>query len=89
MEKMIESEGQFVRRHLSQLRVLSRLLEHELELAKGDEVVLDRVLMESALDTLDIFVEDCDQAYDVVARPGMAARKGKVTKDEPQVTRLN
>jgi hypothetical protein len=88
MEKTIESEGQFVRRHLSQLRILSRLLEHELELAKGEDVVLDKTLVESALDTIDIFIEDCDDGVAPAARIG-ASRTKPATKEEGSVTRLN
>lgn len=53
--------SKFVGRHLSQLKILSRVLEHELESAKGArEVQIDRQLIENALDTLEIFTDDCE-----------------------------
>lgn len=59
MDKQGENRsGNYVQRHLSQLRVITRLVEYELDAAKGEEVVLDRQLLESVLDSLDIFVED-------------------------------
>lgn len=78
-----ESASAYTRRHLSQLKILSRLLEHELELAKGDEVVIEKSLLESSLDLIDIFVEDLG---------GSESRsRGKERKSEgkAQVTRLN
>jgi hypothetical protein len=84
MEK--SDNSQFLRRHLSQLKILSRLLEHELELAKGEEVVLDKQLIESTLDTLEIFIEDNDAG----PRAGPAPAERKVaTAETKQVTRLN
>lgn len=77
-----ESGPAYTRRHLSQLKILSRLLEHELELAKGDEVVIEKSLLESSLDLIDIFVEDIG---------GSEPRSSKERKSEgkAQVTRLN
>lgn len=88
MEKTVDNAPQFMRRHLSQLKILARLLEHELELAKGDEVVLDKGLIENTLDTLEIFIED----NDAVARgksPGGPERKTVGGEAKAQVTRLN
>lgn len=72
----------FVGRHLSQLKILSRLLEHELEAAKGGrEVTMDRHLIENVLDTLEIFTDDCESVSGV-------ARERKV-EQKPVVARLN
>jgi hypothetical protein len=55
--------GKYVGRRLSQVKVLTRLLETELEAAKGGrELTLDRQLVEQVLDVLEIFIEDCDGA---------------------------
>jgi hypothetical protein len=87
MEKTSELGAQHLRRHLSQLRILARVLEHELELAKADEVVIDKQLVESALDTLEIFIEDTDG---VVKGSGGGERKPQpVESGKGQVTRLN
>jgi hypothetical protein len=76
----------FVHRHLSQLKVLARLLEHELDASKGSaEVSLDRELFESLLDTVEIFVEDVER--DAGVRGGVNAAAKPVEK--PAVTRLN
>ena len=75
--------GKFVNRHLSQLKVLTRLLDHELEAAKGaNEITLDRDLVENALDTLEIFTDDCD----AVSGGGRGRQK---TEQKPVVARLN
>jgi len=73
----------FVGRHLSQLKILARLLEHELEAAKGGrEVTMDRHLVENALDTLEIFTDDCETIS------GVSRERGKV-EQKPVVARLN
>lgn len=84
MEKQTDASlGKFVNRHASQLKVLSRLLEHELDTAKGgNEIALDRELVESMLDTLEIFVED------VCGDSGTRAAATKPA-EKPAVTRLN
>lgn len=74
--------GKFVGRHLSQLKILTRLLDHELEAAKGArEVTLDRDLIENVLDTLEIFTDDCESISG-------GARERKV-EQKPVVARLN
>lgn len=83
MEKNIDNGSAYTRRHLSQLKILSRLLEHELELAKGDEVVIEKSLLESSLDLIDIFVEDLGGSE---TRGRSKERKSEGTS---QVTRLN
>jgi len=72
----------FVGRHLSQLKILARLLEHELEAAKGArEVTIDRVLIENALDTLEIFTDDCETIT--------GASRDRKVEQKPVVARLN
>ncbi|MBM3974743.1 MAG: hypothetical protein FJ301_11650 [Planctomycetes bacterium] len=73
----------FVGRHLSQLKVLARLLEHELEAAKGSrEVTVDRHLIENILDTLEIFTDD------VEAVSGVSRDRAKA-EQKPVVARMN
>jgi hypothetical protein len=75
--------GKYVGRHLSQLKILSRLLEHELDSAKGArEVTIDRHLIENVLDTLEIFVDDCETVS------GTPRDRSKV-ENKPVVARLN
>jgi hypothetical protein len=73
----------FLGRHLSQVKILSRLLEHELEAAKGGrEVTIDRHLIENVLDTLEIFTDDCEGIT------GGSRDRAKV-EQKPVVARLN
>ncbi len=75
--------GKYVSRRLSQVKVLSRLLETELESAKGGrELTIDRNIVEQVLDVLEIFIEDCDSVTG-----GQAARK--MVEQKPAVARLN
>lgn len=75
--------GKYVSRRLSQVKVLSRLLETELETAKGSrELTMDRNIVEQVLDVLEIFIEDCDSVTG-----GQAARKA--AEQKPAVARLN
>ncbi len=76
--------SKFVHRHLSQIKVLSRLMEHELDAANGREVTIDREIVESVLDTLEIFVEDLEGS---ASSPRES--RNKVPADKPAVTRLN
>lgn len=72
----------FIGRHLSQLKILSRLLEHELEASKGArEVALDRHLIENVLDTLEIFTDDCEAVS--------GSRDRSKAEAKPVVARLN
>lgn len=81
-------DSTFVRRHVSQLKVISRLLEHELDAGQGGkDLVLDRELGESILDTLEIFIEDIDGGTSAVARRDAAETRAPAEK--PAVTRLN
>ncbi|MCA8947895.1 MAG: hypothetical protein KDE27_00235 [Planctomycetes bacterium] len=85
MESKEVNVGKYVSRHLSQLKILARMLEHELESAKGGaEVAIDREVVESALDTLEIFVDDCENATG-----GARSRGGKSGEAKPVVARLN
>ena len=75
--------GKFVGRHLSQLKIMTRLLDHELEASKGaDEVTLDRELVENVLDALEIFTDDCETVS------GGTRGRAKV-EQKPVVARLN
>ena len=78
--------GKYVGRHLSQLKLMTRLMEHEVDSAKGGrEVAIDRHLVENMIDTLEIFIEDCE-----VASGGQRGeRKPVSTADKPTVARLN
>ena len=83
MESKEVNVGKFVGRHLSQVKILSRLLEHELEAAKGGrELTLDRDLVENVLDTLEIFTDDCETIT------GSGRERGKA-EQKPVVARLN
>lgn len=83
MENKEVNVGKFVGRHLSQLKILARLMEHELEAAKGGrEVTIDRHLVENVLDTLEIFVDDCETASG-------APRERNRVEQKPVVARLN
>ena len=85
---MDRNQDQYTRRHLSQLKILVRLLEHELELAKGEEVILDKSLMENTLDCLEIFIED-NGTTSTKTTTGSSERKSVSSEAKPQVTRLN
>jgi len=75
--------SKFVGRHLSQLKILARLMEHELEAAKGArEVTMDRHLIENVLDTLEIFTDDCESVTGTRDR-------AKTEPAKPVVARLN
>ncbi len=75
--------GKFVGRHLAQLKLMSRVLEQELEGAKGNrEVSIDRHLVENVLDVLEIFVDDCENVS------GSSRDRSKV-EAKPVVARLN
>jgi len=84
MEKKGELD-RFVQRHLSQLKVLTRLMEHEIDLSKdANGITLDRDLTENMLDTIEIFIED------VEGPEPSSSRKGRVVaENKPAVTRLN
>lgn len=83
MEKSEATVGKFVGRHLSQIKVLTRLLEHELDAAKGaKDINLDRAIIENILDTMEIFCEDCER---ISGRGG----RERAASEKPAVARLN
>ena len=85
MEKQVDGNiGSFVQRRMSQMKVLARIFEHEVNSAKGQDVVLDRGLAESMLDSLEIYVDDFE-----IARGGKPREKRQVADQKPAVTRLN
>jgi len=76
--------GKFVGRHLSQLKILTRLLDHELDATKGArEITLDRGLVENIIDTLEIFTDDCEGVS------GGAGDRAAQAEQKPVVARLN
>lgn len=86
MDKSVEGNtASFVQRRLSQVKLLNRLLEHELGAARGaKELTLDRELVENVVDTLEIFVEDVER------QGGHAPEKSRASGEaKPAVTRLN
>ena len=86
MKKQLDqSMDAFVVRHLSQLKILVRLIEHEMVSAKGQSLNLDRELAENLLDLLEIFIDDMD-----VRTEGKVERDGKnAAEPKATVTRLN
>ena len=71
MEMSVEK---FVSRRLHPVRVVLNLLHREMEIAKGDEIYLNRAVLESIISTLEIFVGDYDvQMFDeaIVAEYGL------------------
>jgi len=73
MEMSVEK---FVSRRLHPVRVTVSLLHREMDAAKGDEVFLNRDLLESIVNTLEIFVGD----YDVNFSASLGAKPGKEKK---------
>jgi hypothetical protein len=56
--------AKFVDRRLHPVRVSLGLLNHELELARGENVVsLDREVVRSLIETLSMFVEDFEASF--------------------------
>ncbi len=85
MEKQADGNLEsFVHRRISQIKITTRLLEHELDTAKGNDVTLDRDLVASLLDVLEIYVDDITGT-----RGGKVREHRKVAEDKPAVTRLN
>ena len=78
--------GSQMHRRLSQIKVTARLLEHELDLAKDKDVSLDRALADSVLETMQIFIEDCDQ---LMGAPNRQENSRPEQPQKPAVTRLN
>ena len=86
MDKQIENNvGTSAHRRLSHVKVVARLLEHELAGGKGSkDITLERDLLENVLDTLEMYVEDFEELH---AGKGGATRTAVDAK--PAVTRLN
>lgn len=78
--------GSQMHRRLAHIKVTARLLEHELDLAKDKDLHIDRPLADSLLETLQIFIEDCDQ---LMGAPGRNDGQRAPENQKPAVTRLN
>lgn len=70
MEMSVEK---FVSRRMHPVRVTVGLLNRELDGAKGDEVAMDREMLESVINTLEIFIGD----YDVNFKKAAGGREKK------------
>jgi hypothetical protein len=89
MEKTTRSPeqlGKVIHRRLSSLKVIAKLLENELDLAKTDNGLLGRDLVENMLDTVELFIEDFEGGYGLA---GARSERMAVVYAKPQVTRLN
>ena len=86
MKKQDQSTDSFVSRRLSQLKILSRLMEHELAGSKpGPSLTMDRAIAEDLLDLLEVFVEEVQtKTKPRGEREVVQTGEGKAT-----VTRLN
>jgi hypothetical protein len=63
--------GKFVDRRLHPVRVSLGLMNHELELSRGDNVVtLDREVVRSLIETLSMFVEDFEASHKAIKDQG-------------------
>lgn len=91
MDKTIETRADngrsdtFVQRRVSQLKLVARLVEHQLGEGETADVTFDREIVESMLDTMEILIEELDSgrsAEQVTAQRAKPAEK-------PAVTRLN
>jgi hypothetical protein len=83
MDKASDQLGKVTHRRLATLKILVKLLDNELDLAKTDkDIPVSRALFENMLDTIEMFVEDFEGAYGGRERTG-------ATDNKPQVTRLN
>jgi hypothetical protein len=82
MDKQSDA-GRSIHRRIATLKVTTRLIEHELDAAKGREITLDRDLVENMLDTIEVFIEDVD-----TGRPE-GGRERRNAGEKPTVTRLN
>jgi len=59
--------GKFVDRRLHPVRIALGLMNHELELARGDNVVtLDQEVVRSLIETMSMFVEDFEASFRAV-----------------------
>ncbi|MFT5284692.1 MAG: hypothetical protein ACI8TQ_000849 [Planctomycetota bacterium] len=74
------SRGDHVERQLSHLKILSRLLGHELSGQTGSRVTLSREEVVEIRTTLDLFIEDI-----MGGRSSSAGTATSVTRVEPEV----
>ncbi len=75
-QAMVDDQiGRFVDRRTTALKILRRLLNHELELSREKEIVLDRAILEEAAATVDMFLEDFSKQYQQQAAVVVAERK--------------
>ena len=59
--------GKFVDRRLHTVRVAMSLMNHELELGQGDNMVtIDQDILRSVIETISMFVEDFEASYRAV-----------------------
>lgn len=72
MEMSVEK---FVSRRLHPVRVVLNLLHREMEISKGDEVYLNRAVLESIVSTLEIFVGDYDVNFSAVGGKAVKEKK--------------
>jgi len=88
MKKLDQSMDAYVVRHLSQLKLLVRLVEHELSGVKpGQNPTLDRDLVENLLDLIEGFVEDVESKTQ--PRTEREGSKSQGDGKAATVTRLN
>ncbi len=72
--------GKFVDRRLHPVRVALGLLNHEMELARGENVVsVDREVLRSVIETVTLFVEDFDDAMSTGRQSTTTSTKKFVT----------
>ncbi len=85
MEKQIDGNvANYTHRRLSHVKVVARLVEHELAAAKGSkDVTLERDILENVLDTLEMFIEDFEDVH------GGRGASRAAAEPKPAVTRLN
>ena len=78
--------AKFVDRRLHPVRVSLGLLNHELELARGENsVALDREVVRSLIETLSMFVEDFGASFKVVREQGQKKFAQATASSAPKV----
>jgi len=87
MKKQDQSIDAYVVRRLSQLKILSRLIEHELAAGKaGPSLTMDRAIAEDLLDLVEVFVEEVEGKV----KPRNERETAKASgENKATVTRLN
>ncbi len=91
MEKRIAEAnvGKFVEKRLAPVKVALRLLNHELDLAQGQEVTLDRHELANVVSTLELFVEDFTDSYTRQQVNAVVERKLVEPADKQNTVRVN